>query len=159
MTEDRTQKDLLTLVLEMARKKIAEPARWTKGALARMAVSIGLDPLLLHGLQGIKTSPNSAYACCWCAEGAIRWAVANYKRDEPDDYGEHALDSHEQRMLIEDAYIAFFHGAVRAGVPYAVLWHAAHPLNRLDPCEINDRADTTHAHVIAAFDEAIRELG
>lgn len=153
---DRTQEDLLTIVLEMARDKIAKPERWTKDALARMPLSAG------HNFSGagLETSPDSPYACCWCAEGAIRWALANYKHDEADDYGEYALDDSMTAALREDAFITLYQGAVEAGVPYAVLHHAAqHPARRLDPCEYNDRPDTSHAHIIAAFDAAIRELG
>lgn len=155
MTEDRTQKDLLTLVLELAREKIAKPEHWTKDALARMPLSAG------HNFSGagLETSPDSPYACCWCAEGAIRWAIANYKRDEPDGYGEYALDDETQLALRKEAYAAFYRGAVKAGVPYAVLYEAMTGPKTPHPCEINDRADTTHEHVIAAFTEAIRELG
>ena len=53
-------------ILTRARARIADPAKWTQGALAR--------PSNNHTSPAV--APSSTYAACWCAEGAIKREAA-----------------------------------------------------------------------------------
>lgn len=59
----RKMTDPVTALLQAARRRIADPARWTHGVQARDADGCGVDPL-------------DDDAVAWCAAGALRREAA-----------------------------------------------------------------------------------
>lgn len=62
--------DPVLALLEAARRRITDPARWTSGVQARDA-------------EGVCVDPRDAEAVSWCAVGAIRREAYD---GEPDDW-------------------------------------------------------------------------
>jgi len=130
--------DTLLTVLKMARGRIDTPEKWAKGAFA-------LDA------EGNAINPRYEGAVCLCAEGAIRWALWEFKQEEPNEYGEHNLTGHDAYEIKRLAYNAVWKAAHEAGVPGVDA-----PSEDFDyPSNFNDLDTTTHEHVLAAFDGAI----
>ena len=130
MTEDRTDIDRLVLVLETARKRILDPQHWIKDYYAR---STEVD----EGGEAFATSATSAYAACWCAEGAVMWAVR--RLDESHEAEGVSVD--DAKRVVCEAF------------------NTAHSKNFPHLHVANDAPETTHEMMITAFDHAIRELG
>jgi hypothetical protein len=82
--------------------------------------------------------PTAGSACKWCAEGAVRWAMITHFSD---------LEYSETISLKLAAFDAVAEAATQEG-----------ELTYLVPSEFNDREDTTHADVLAAFDKAIADV-
>lgn len=112
-------------ILEKARAVIADPAHWTKGALARNACGDRLNAAQLD------------LAVCYCATGALRKAAPDTD-DLPDGRRANTVRGDAGFRL----WTVVNEGVTDESAKRVIsLW--------------NDDPATTHAHVLAAFDRAI----
>lgn len=126
----KTAKEILTC----ARELLSDPARWTKGAYARTT-------------NKSSVASRSPEARCWCPLGAM--LVCTYGPNETAESTATVGDSFLWAGLSEtnpqdQAYYDALDGLRKAVGRTIPSW--------------NDRPETTHGNVLAAFDRAIEEI-
>lgn len=138
--------DITLDVMRAARVYIETPEKWIQGALATAPD----NPLTQE--KTFSVNPRSAIATCWCFEGAIKRALHEYQRDEPDRWGYYALHADDRSFLQEDIFRMFSEKARALKLP------CLGDPDEARPADYNDHPDATHTSILGCLDVCIAEV-